>query len=42
MAVEVKIEERFLDLSHGKSRILEAGTGYPTLLVHGALAEVRG
>ncbi len=36
MAVEVKIEERFLDLSHGKSRILEAGTGYPTLLVHGA------
>ena len=36
MAVDVKIEERFLELSHGKTRILEAGTGYPTLLVHGA------
>jgi pimeloyl-ACP methyl ester carboxylesterase len=36
MATDVKIEERFLDLSHGKTRILEAGTGYPTLLVHGA------
>lgn len=36
MAVEAKVEERFLDLSHGKTRILEAGQGYPTLLVHGA------
>jgi pimeloyl-ACP methyl ester carboxylesterase len=36
MAVDVKIEERFLELSHGKTRVLEAGTGYPTLLVHGA------
>ena len=36
MAVDVQIEERFLDLSHGKSRILEAGNGYPTILVHGA------
>jgi len=36
MAVDVKIEDRFLDLSHGKTRVLEAGSGYPTLLVHGA------
>ena len=36
MAVEVQIEERFLDLSHGRTRILEAGTGFPTILVHGA------
>jgi pimeloyl-ACP methyl ester carboxylesterase len=36
MAVDVKIEERYLALSHGKTRILEAASGYPTLLVHGA------
>ncbi len=36
MAVDVQIQERFLDLTHGRTRILEAGTGYPTLLVHGA------
>ncbi len=36
MATEVKIQERFLELSHGKTRVLEAGNGYPTLLVHGA------
>ncbi len=36
MAVDIKIEERFLDLTHGRTRILAAGTGYPTILVHGA------
>jgi len=36
MATDVRVQERFLDLSHGKTRILEAGNGYPTLLVHGA------
>jgi pimeloyl-ACP methyl ester carboxylesterase len=28
--------EKFLDMSHGKTRYYEAGTGYPTLLLHGA------
>ena len=28
--------EKFVDLSHGKTRYFEAGTGYPTILIHGA------
>jgi pimeloyl-ACP methyl ester carboxylesterase len=28
--------ERFAQLSHGQTRYWEAGTGYPTILVHGA------
>jgi pimeloyl-ACP methyl ester carboxylesterase len=36
MTTDVQIKERFLELSHGKTRILEAGEGFPTLLVHGA------
>ena len=31
-----QIEEKFLEMSHGKTRILEAGSGDPTILVHGA------
>ena len=30
------ITEKFLEMSHGKTRYFEAGTGYPTLLLHGA------
>jgi pimeloyl-ACP methyl ester carboxylesterase len=30
------ITEKFVELSHGKCRYFEAGTGYPTLLMHGA------
>lgn len=28
--------EKFLDMSHGKTRYWEAGSGYPTILIHGA------
>jgi pimeloyl-ACP methyl ester carboxylesterase len=28
--------EKFVDMSHGKTRYWEAGTGYPTILIHGA------
>ena len=28
--------EKFLDMSHGKTRYWEAGEGYPTILIHGA------
>jgi pimeloyl-ACP methyl ester carboxylesterase len=28
--------EKFAEMSHGKTRYWEAGTGYPTILVHGA------
>ncbi len=28
--------EKFVELSHGKTRYWEAGTGYPTILIHGA------
>jgi 2-hydroxy-6-oxonona-2,4-dienedioate hydrolase len=34
--VATKIEEKFIDLSHGKTRYFEAGEGYPTILIHGA------
>jgi len=30
------ITEKFVELSHGKTRYFEAGAGYPTLLMHGA------
>ena len=37
MAVEQKVwTEEFVELSHGKTRYWEAGTGYPTILLHGA------
>lgn len=36
MTTDVQVKERFLAMSHGKTRILEAGSGFPTLLVHGA------
>ncbi len=37
MAVEPKVwTENFVELSHGKTRYWEAGTGYPTILLHGA------
>ena len=29
------ITEKYVELSHGKTRYLEAGTGYPTILIHG-------
>jgi pimeloyl-ACP methyl ester carboxylesterase len=28
--------EKFVELNHGKTRYWEAGTGYPTILIHGA------
>ncbi len=28
--------EKYLDMSHGKTRYWEAGSGYPTILIHGA------
>ena len=28
-------EEKFVEMSHGKTRYIEAGTGYPTILLHG-------
>lgn len=37
MAIETKTwTEKYLEMSHGKTRYWEAGTGYPTILVHGA------
>lgn len=30
------IEEKFLELSHGKTRYFEAGSGHPVILIHGA------
>jgi pimeloyl-ACP methyl ester carboxylesterase len=37
MATETSVvTEKFVDLSHGKTRYFEAGTGYPLILVHGA------
>ena len=29
------ITEKYVELSHGKTRYLEAGTGFPTILLHG-------
>ena len=28
-------EEKFVEMSHGTTRYIEAGDGYPTILVHG-------
>jgi pimeloyl-ACP methyl ester carboxylesterase len=37
MATETAtITEKFVEMSHGKTRYFEAGSGYPTLLLHGA------
>lgn len=37
MAIEAKVwTEKYLQMSHGKTRYWEAGTGYPTILIHGA------
>src|SRR5438132_3528821 len=30
------ITEKYVDLSHGKTRYYEAGVGYPLILIHGA------
>ena len=27
--------EKYVEMSHGKTRYFEAGTGYPTILIHG-------
>ena len=37
MASSTKVwTEKFVELGHGKTRYWEAGTGYPTILIHGA------
>jgi pimeloyl-ACP methyl ester carboxylesterase len=36
MATQVQISEKYAEMSHGKTRYFEAGSGYPTILVHGA------
>ena len=36
MTTSTRIEEKTATLSHGKTRYFEAGTGYPTILIHGA------
>lgn len=36
MATQVQITEKFAEMSHGKTRYFEAGSGYPTILIHGA------
>src|SRR5689334_24719804 len=36
MTTETKIAEKTVELGHGKTRYFEAGTGYPTILIHGA------
>ena len=28
-------EEKYVEMSHGKTRYIEAGEGYPTILLHG-------
>ena len=33
--ITTEIAEKFLTLSHGRTRYLEAGSGYPTILLHG-------
>jgi pimeloyl-ACP methyl ester carboxylesterase len=35
MATTTAVQYRYVDLSHGKTRYLEAGHGHPLLLVHG-------
>jgi pimeloyl-ACP methyl ester carboxylesterase len=36
MATQVQITEKYAEMSHGKTRYFEGGTGDPTILVHGA------
>src|SRR5437899_362623 len=37
MATATKVwTEKYLEMTHGKTRYWEAGTGYPTILIHGA------
>jgi pimeloyl-ACP methyl ester carboxylesterase len=37
MAIETTpLTEKYVELSHGKTRYFEAGAGYPTVLIHGA------
>ena len=35
MALATGIAEKYVELSHGRTRYLEAGTGEPTILLHG-------
>jgi pimeloyl-ACP methyl ester carboxylesterase len=35
MAAATQIAEKYVDMSHGRTRYFEAGTGYPTILLHG-------
>jgi pimeloyl-ACP methyl ester carboxylesterase len=35
MAVATDVAEKYVELSHGRTRYLEAGTGDPTILLHG-------
>ncbi len=36
MATRVQVTEKYAEMSHGKTRYFDAGTGYPTILIHGA------
>ena len=36
MATSTQVSEKYAEMSHGKTRYFEAGTGYPTILIHGA------
>ena len=40
MTTSTAITEKFVELGHGKTRYFEAGTGYPTILIHGAAGGV--
>ncbi|HWO74154.1 MAG TPA: alpha/beta hydrolase, partial [Dehalococcoidia bacterium] len=42
MTTTTQVTEKFAALSHGKTRYYEAGSGYPTLLLHGAGFESGG
>src|SRR6266571_9519447 len=33
--VATQVEEKYEELSHGRTRYFEAGSGYPTILLHG-------
>ena len=35
MAIATGVAEKYVELSHGRTRYLEAGTGEPTILLHG-------
>jgi pimeloyl-ACP methyl ester carboxylesterase len=36
MATQTQISQKYAQMSHGKTRYFEAGSGYPTILIHGA------